>query len=269
MGKTEYLLITIVFNFLFILFIVAIISYVWQYKKRKAEHKFAIQSQQDLHLKELLAIQLEMQQKTMQEIGREIHDNIGQKLTLASLYIQNLIYEGKKQGNNESIENISSIINDSLSDLRQLSKTLTDDAIATKPLVVLLQSECEKVSKLKKCWFTYDSNIQATEVNYHTKSMLLRIAQEFIQNSLKHADCESIKLNLRQGEGFIVMEFSDDGKGFDVSKNNSLGIGLQNMKKRTETIGGQFQLESSSSGTSLIIKLPSGIWFEVLKLWLY
>lgn len=256
MGKTEYLLITIVFNFLFILFIVAIISYVWQYKKRKAEHNFAIQNQQDIHHKELLAMQLEMQQKTMQEIGREIHDNIGQKLTLASLYIQNLIYENKKQENNESIENISTIINDSLTDLRQLSKTLTDDTIATKSLVSLLQSECQKVNKLKKCWFTYDSEIHSTEVNYHIKSMLVRITQEFIQNSLKHAQCKSIKLNLKQVSNYTIMELSDDGIGFDVSKINSLGIGLRNMKKRTETIGGKFQLESDSFGTHLTIKLP-------------
>ena len=256
MGKTEYLLITIVFNFIFILFIVAIISYVWQYKRKKREHTFAIQNQQDLHQKELLAIQLEIQQTTMQEIGREIHDNIGQKLTLASLYIQNLLYENKKIDNNESIQNISSIINDSLSDLRQLSKTLTDDAIANKTLVAVLQSECQKINKLKKCWFTYDGEVQTTEITYHVKSMLLRIVQEFIQNSLKHAQCKTIKLNLSQTETFIVMEISDDGHGFNINETNFLGIGLQNMKKRTETIGGQFLLESNDKGTNLTIKLP-------------
>ncbi len=256
MGKTEYLLITIVFNFLFILFIVAIISYVWQYRRKRREHIYAIQNQLDVHQKELLAIQLEMQQKTMQEIGREIHDNIGQKLTLASLYIQNLLYENKKQESTENISNISNIINDSLTDLRQLSKTLTDDTIATKSLVSLLQAECQKIETLKKCWFTYDSKIQSAEVTYHMKSMLLRIAQEFIQNSLKHADCKSIKIDLKQTSAFIIMELSDDGHGFDVSNTKSLGIGLQNMKKRTETIGGQFELKSTGAGTDLTIKLP-------------
>jgi len=256
MGKTEYILITIIFNFIFLLFIIAIISYVWQYKRKKREHAFAIQNQKDLHHKELLAIEVEMQQKTMQEIGREIHDNIGQKLTLASLYIQNLIYESKKEENTESIQNISTIINDSLSDLRQLSKTLTDDSITTKSLVSLLQGECQKVNKLKKCWFTYDGEIQSIEINYHTKSMLLRIGQEFIQNSLKHSQCKSIRLNLKHAKGLIVMELSDDGHGFDVGNENSLGSGLKNMKKRTEKIGGEFILESSPSGTNLTIKLP-------------
>lgn len=257
MGETEYLLITIIFNFLFVLFIVAILSYVWRYKRKKREHTNAIQNQQDLHHKELLSIQLEMQQKTMQEIGREIHDNIGQKLTLASLYIQNLLYENKKLENTESIENIGSIINDSLADLRQLSKTLTDDSIATKSIVTLLQIECQKINKLKKCWFTYDSAIQDIEVKYHTKSMLLRIAQEFIHNSLKHAQCESITVNINLKSEFIVLELADDGCGFDVNQNHSLGIGLHNIKKRTESIGGQFQLQSTSSGTQLIIKLPT------------
>ncbi|MGC4039686.1 MAG: histidine kinase [Flavobacterium sp.] len=256
MGKTEYLLITVVFNLLFVLFIGAIISYVWQYKRKKREHNFAIQAQKDLHQKELLAIQLEMQQKTMQEIGREIHDNIGQKLTLASLYVQNLIFEAKKNGSAENIENINSIINDSLSDLRQLSKTLTDDAIASKSLIFLLQAECQKINELKKCWFTYDHEIQSSNFTYHTKSMLLRISQEFIQNSLKHANCKSIKLNLNQTADFIIMELSDDGKGFDTGKINSSGSGLQNMKNRTEIIGGQFSLESGTAGTQLTIKLP-------------
>ena len=249
-------MITIVFNFLFILFIVAIISYVLQYKRKKREHVFAIKNQQDLHLKELLAMELEMQQKTMQEIGREIHDNIGQKLTLASLYTQNLLLDTKKANANESIENISTIINDSLADLRQLSKTLTDDAIANKSLVALLQSECLKINQLKKCWFTYDSEIQLTEITYHIKNMLLRIAQEFIQNSLKHADCKTIKVHIGQSESLIIMTLSDDGKGFEIEKIKSLGIGLQNMKKRTESIGGQFELQSSQAGTSLTIKLP-------------
>ena len=256
MGKTEYLLITIVFNFLFVLFIAGIISYIWQYKRKKREHTFAIKNQQDTHLKELLAIQLEMREKTMQEIGREIHDNIGQKLTLASLYIQNLVYENRNIEKGESIENISTIINDSLSDLRQLSKTLTDDSISNKTLVSLLQLECEKLTKLKRCGFTYDAEVHAAEINYHVKSILLRIAQEFIQNSLKHAQCETIILNLSQAAGFIIMEISDDGHGFNVGETQSFGIGLKNMKERTESIGGQFQLESNESGTYITIKLP-------------
>lgn len=256
MGKTEYLLITIVFNLFFLLFMVAIITYMWQYKKKKKENDMLLAFEKNQHQKELLNSQLEIQQQTMQEIGREIHDNVGQKLTLASLYIQGLLYENKSSDGKESIGNISDIINDSLQDLRQLSKTLTDDSITKKNIITLLQQECEKVQKIKKCTLEHDTVIDKIEITYHLKSMIIRIVQEFMQNSLKHAECEVIKLRISHAEKYIVVNISDDGKGFDVENTESLGIGLQNMKKRVKSVGGKFLLNSDFSGTQLILKLP-------------
>ncbi len=105
MGKTEYLLITIVFNLFFLLFMVTIIMYMWQYKKKKKENELLLAFEKNKHQKELLTSQLEIQKLTMQEIGREIHDNIGQKLTLASLYIQGNLYENKTLEGNENMQN--------------------------------------------------------------------------------------------------------------------------------------------------------------------
>ena len=102
------------------------------------------------HQKEILSAQIEIQNQTMQHIGREIHDNIGQKLTLASLYTQQLAYENKAPQINENIENISAIINQSLSELRALSKSLTDDSISNSTIVELLQNECKIINELKR-----------------------------------------------------------------------------------------------------------------------
>ena len=235
---------------------VAIITYMWQYKKKKKENDLQLSFEKNQHQKELLSSQLEMQQQTMQEIGREIHDNVGQKLTLASLYIQGLLYENKSTDSKERISNISDIINDSLKDLRQLSKTLTDDSIAKKNIILLLQQECEKVQKFKRCTLEHDTVIDKIEITYHLKSMIIRIVQEFIQNSLKHADCDAIQLRLSHTENYIELKMADDGKGFDVRNTESLGIGLQNMKKRVKSIGGTFLLHSDLKGTQLILKLP-------------
>lgn len=95
MGKTELYLTIILFNIFFVLFLVAVMIYIRKYKQRKIEYLNEIQLKNEIHQKELLATQLEIQQATMQQIGRELHDNIGQKLTLASLYIQQLLYENK------------------------------------------------------------------------------------------------------------------------------------------------------------------------------
>ena len=95
MGKTELLIVIILFNILFVMFVTAVLIYIRSYKQRKKEHLNEIERKNELHQRELLSTQLEIQQATMQQIGRELHDNIGQKLTLVSLYVQQMLYENK------------------------------------------------------------------------------------------------------------------------------------------------------------------------------
>lgn len=216
-----------------------------------------LQKQQIEHQQELLSTQIEIQSQTMQHIGREIHDNIGQKLTLASLYTQQLAYENKAPHINENIENISAIINQSLSELRALSKTLTDNAIDANTISKLLEEECAKINELKECKIHFESSVVRTALSYEEKSILVRITQEFLQNSIKHSKCKHINVGLIHANNMLELSLNDDGKGFDVNQINTNGIGLNNMKKRTEIIGGTFDLQSSTSGTKLVIKIPS------------
>ena len=163
MGKTELLLTIIIFNVFFAMFIVAVMIYIRKYKQRKVEYLNEIQLKNEIHQKELLATQLEIQQATMQQIGRELHDNIGQKLTLASLYTQQLLYENKVVEESERIDQVSQIINQSLHDLRNLSKTLTDDNINQKEIIALIQKEVDNANVLKKCKIHFKHNFERTK----------------------------------------------------------------------------------------------------------
>ena len=128
----------------------------------------------------------------MKHIGREIHDNVGQKLTLSSLYLQQLVFENKAPQIADNINNVNTIINESLDELRNLSKSLTDDTIENSSMIALIEKECEKVRELKKCTVVFENNLKADITSYQAKSILLRIVQEFIQNSIKHAHCKKI-----------------------------------------------------------------------------
>ena len=216
-----------------------------------------LQTQLEDHQKELLSAQLEIQNQTMQHIGREIHDNVGQKLTLASLYTQQLAFENKAPHINDSIENISNIINESLCELRALSKTLTDNSIETKSVSELIAAEVKKISELNLCEVRFNSASNAVNASYQTKTIVLRITQEFIQNSIKHAKCSLITIDLRSENNSIQLSLYDNGIGFDVTQTKGNGIGLTNMKKRTELIQGTFALESRPNhGTQLTVILP-------------
>lgn len=257
MGKTELLITIILFNIFFVLFVAALMVYIRKYKQRKKEYLNEIEIKNEIHQKELLATQLEIQQATMQQIGRELHDNIGQKLTLVSLYTQQLLYENKVTEVSERIEQVSQIINQSLQDLRSLSKTLTDDNINQKEIITLIQEEVDNTNAFKKCNVSFNYNFNQLDLGFVHKNVLLRITQEFIQNSIKHANCKNIFINLNtSSEALWELNIKDDGIGFDRSNIRSNGIGLTNMKNRAEIIGANFTLESlKNKGTSINIIL--------------
>ena len=103
---------------------------------------------------------------------------------------------------------------------------------------------------------TFVNNDKNLKLSYEYKVILFRITQEFIQNSIKHSKCKSIEINLKSTFENITLILNDDGIGFDTLKNHN-GIGLINMKKRTELLGGDFLLVSTlNKGTTLSIKLP-------------
>ena len=256
MGKTQIIITIFLFFLFFIAFIGAILIFIKQYRLKKKEHVMLINKQIIEHQKELLSTQIEIQQQTMQHIGREIHDNIGQKLTLASLYTQQLAYENKAPQINESIENISTIINQSLSELRELSKSLTDNTIEKTAISELIKIESDKINDLKICKVNFENSTSDLQLSYQTKTVLLRITQEFIQNSIKHSQCKNISILLSSNTNFAKLELQDNGKGFEIAKNKSNGIGLNNMKKRAEIINCNYNFESNKNGTKLTIEIP-------------
>ncbi len=256
MQQTETITFIIIANILLLGLIVGIILFIIQFRKRKVAHEKEKGMIAETHVKELLSTQLEMQTQTMQHIGREIHDNVGQKLTLACLYTQQLAFENKVPGIHDKIENIGNIINESLAELRQLSKSLTDDRINDNTIFHLLQQECVTINNVKECRVIFSCSEKNIALPYQTKSILLRIVQEFIQNSIKHATCTNINISLNKDEHFLVLLLKDNGKGFDKNLVIGKGIGLANIKKRAEIIGGIYLLESKINvGTTVEIKI--------------
>ncbi len=247
----------IVFNVIFITFIGGIIIFIREYRIKKKKHQEALRSIELEHKKDLIETQMEIQIQTMKHIGREIHDNVGQKLTLSSLYIQELTLENNHPKLTDTLNSINDIINEALYDLRLLSKSLTDDAIETKSIAELIENECNKIRNLKKYKIRCNSDPNFPNLSYNTKSVLLRIVQEFAQNSIKHASCSYIDINIQNNKGHIELHLADDGIGFDVKQLNSEGIGLSNMKKRIKILNGTYELGSKkNTGTSLVIKIP-------------
>lgn len=257
MLTNEIIVFIILISVVLFLLMGGVVYFVLQYSKRKLLDLKEKEELRQQHRQQLLETQLEIQQQTMQDIGREIHDNVGQKLTLASIYSQQLDYESHYPDIKDRIANIGQIINESLNELRSLSKSLTSSYISDTPIDNLLESEAAKVNASGKCTMTARCN-RNIELSPLVKTILLRVVQEFLQNSLKHAACNTIQLDLTKDKKGVHLEMKDDGKGFAMDRlPRSQGIGLQNIKRRAELINADLIINSVLSvGTSLLLFIP-------------
>jgi signal transduction histidine kinase len=255
--ESEIIIFIILSGVLAVLFIAGTVFFLLQFQKKKIRYEKDKQLLHQQHQQALLSSQLEVQAQTMQDIGRDIHDNVGQKLTLASLYAQQLDNLNEYPQIKDRMGSIVTIINESLAELRSLSKNLTSTHIAETPLKELLRHECDKVSATGR--YTVNTTMKETGLlSVTVKTIVLRIVQEFFQNSLKHAGGSKLQLQLKKNAEGLSLLLKDDGKGFATGETASdTGIGLQNMRQRAEIIGARLILQSApGQGTQLELIIP-------------
>lgn len=246
----------VIINAVVAIFITGIVLFVFQYRKRKIMHQKEKEEIEKQHKIDLLNTELQIQKQTMQFIGQEIHDSVAQKLTLASIYTQHLDFDYALSGANDRLAGVNKIITDSVLELRQLSKRLTDNQLQTADLQALVQIECEQVNATGICTASMEVD-GLPNIDIVTKSSILRIVQEFIQNSIKHAACRHVFIRMQYNNDGLFILLQDDGKGFDIEKEIGKGIGLSNMQRRTQALNGQYNFQSAEGqGTTLHINIP-------------
>lgn len=223
------------------------------YRNRRLLHYKETTVLNETHQKELLEALLESQLQTMQHIGSEIHDNVGQKLTLASLYSKQYTGDSDAGSSKERLNMIGNIIDESLTELRRLSKTLTNPL--SGGLLQMLEEEAKRINLSGIYCLVVGKTGDEKNLSTAQKNIIFRLLQEFIQNSIKHSGCRNIIVELLTEKDKLHITASDDGKGFDPEL-ASTGIGLQNMKRRASQLNADYSLKSEpAKGTILTLKI--------------
>jgi len=205
---------------------------------------------------ELVKTQQEIQDQTLKHVGRELHDNVGQLLSLATMQM-NALSKVASDDIQSKVSNASEAIKESLTEVRSLSKSLNSDVIFNLGFYATLENEIQRLNKsqLIEASLSTEGDLVKFE-NNKDETILFRILQEFFSNALKYADAESLKVHLNYQQTQLIITAKDDGKGFDMVT-AAKGSGLINMKKRAELINATYNLESSTGkGTTLTLIYP-------------
>lgn len=192
----------------------------------------------------ILQTKLEIQEQTLTNISREIHDNIGQVLSFVKLSLgtsTKMKDEDKQEKINESVQLIGTVIND----LRDLSKSLSLDRIKNAGLFPAIKDEVERLNRSGIICAHVDLSGTPVKFDVQTDMVLYRIFQEIVNNTLKHAESETLTIDLTYSLNLFTLTLEDKGKGFNTTElNKSNGQGLENIKQRAALIDAELAINS-------------------------
>lgn len=251
----KYIIIGISIAIIVFLFISSIIvSLVINYRNKQKKNKIEKQLMQQQFQQQLLQTQLEIQEQTFNAISQEIHDNVGQILSLAK--VQMNIAEEQQNNNPFILKDVKENINRALEELRGIAKNLSTDRIEELDFLQILQTEIDRINKLKniQCSLTITGANKKIGTKY--KLIIFRIIQETINNILKHAKATQINIAINFLEKQLITIVTDNGIGFNTTI-ACTGLGLQSITKRAALIGGNALIKSEiNKGTSITLNIP-------------
>lgn len=239
------IVIVIVLVFLAILFLV----FLTKNNIRKNRMLFENERIKKEYEQALLNTRLEIQEQTLDYVSHEIHDNIGQTLSLARIQLNN-------EDNPESLAISDELLGKAITDLRTLSHSLNTNYIKDSGFTEAVRQLAEQFEKTGK-YKVYFNEKDHFDFDDEKGLILFRVIQEILNNIAKHAAATEISLNLdKVADGFEIT-VSDNGRGFDAAGIKSEGIGLRNIRDRIKLINGNLDIKSEiGKGTAVKINLP-------------
>ncbi len=196
------------------------------------------------YLNKLRKQQIEYEKKLIvererQHISREIHDNIGQALSVIKLNLD--------MNSPAEVNDTKELIGEVIQDLRQFTHGLYYGKLLTDSLFDMIKKDIERLNSSGQLVASLDINVGKTPMGEQTELLIYRMFQEAINNILKHARAKNVIVKIRNNKKQFKLSISDDGQGFSVA-NHDKGLGLDSMYKRAELLKGKLSIESKAGG---------------------
>ena len=249
-------ILAVIFILLFfgVLFLVMLVYY--NYRRRlTAQEKKAMKAQFD---EQLMQSRLEVQEQAFAYISEEIHDNVGQLLSLAKMQLGSMgesepIDHQLLQGARENLAR-------AIRDLRNLSKSLHAEHICTLGIRKAAEEEGLRITRAGILEVSVTSEGSEHTIPEDKQLILFRIIQECLQNCVKHAEATFVNIGFTWYPDQLRVRVRDDGKGFDPEvalQSPTSGLGLHNIRNRARLTGGSGIISSiPGEGTTVTVMMP-------------
>jgi signal transduction histidine kinase/ligand-binding sensor domain-containing protein len=214
-----------------------------------------LEKKQALQLQTVIATQEEERKR----ISRDLHDDVGTKLSALKLFLSSLKVnvDKKEYGKAEVLaSNSDQLINETIKDVREMLLNLSPGILEEFGFTTAIEGLVAKINQAGTIYFELSVFGFNGILKKEYELSLYRITQELINNVLKHSGAKNVSLQIGyRDEKFIIM-VEDDGRGFNLDKHKN-GYGLKNLDARTKLLNGTMNIDSKlGKGTCVSIEVP-------------
>ena len=193
-------------------------------------------------------------------LANDIHDSLGQELNALNMFFQTfkLMNSNNKNSKNDELLNyMQDLILSSIKTCKNITYDLLPAALQNGTIIDAFESIAQRISLIADIDITFTCNIVELLLSKEKQIYIYRIAQEFINNSIKHSDCQSISIIFDIFNDNLILSIADDGKGFDINSVNRSN-GLNNIEARIKYLNCSYKFESlKSKGTYVYLILKN------------
>jgi two-component system NarL family sensor kinase len=197
------------------------------------------------------------QQRERERLAAELHDGMGQALTLIKLMVEDARMRLRAGHSDDAAQLLDSTvlqIRDTIGEMRQICGELRPLALERLGLPAALSTLCRRVEKsVERLRIAFACGVEDGEIRDHLKADIFRVVQEALHNIVKHADASEVRVELQRDGAHLLLSIHDNGSGYDrrplhSSDARSNGLGLIGMQHRVEAQGGAFASNPGDDG---------------------
>ena len=228
----------------------------WYFQQKQKQRR---QQAQVIHQENLLKATVESVEAERKRISKDLHDGIGQQLTGLKMGWQQLSDTWKKQApeQNKILERLTENLNNVSNEVRHISHQMMPATLRELGLESALRDMLQKSFTDAKITYEFESHNTNKRFPENIEIGLYRIAQELVNNILKHSNAKHVSIELFTTKSHLVLIIEDDGKGFNPSRIKEIGNGINNINSRAKSVNGNVSFEErQESGVSATIRVP-------------
>jgi signal transduction histidine kinase len=192
-----------------------------------------------------------------ERIGKELHDGVIQSLFAVGMSLQGLASSTVDAEVAGRLEAAVEDVDGAIRDLRNYIFGLRPGILADRQLDQALKEMATGFGARTGVVTVVDVDGEVASLLASRAGDVVQLAREALSNVSRHAEATTCRISLRRGDGGVVLEIDDDGRGFDM-ETTSWGMGLRNLRERAESLGGVLEVDSTSGeGTTVRATLPA------------